>query len=502
MLSSSLGLFGNVSIWLTPVWLLASGVTLGLIVLGVLFGIVWLVSRNTASTIRAAVHEGFLFPVLALGAALTVFTVAGVALVPFKPLMNSITRLASSTEITETVAVAADADNLEVDLGLVPAEVRLLRLESDRNMYISVELPGFGSNRPTSVARESIEQGVPFVWDRGSNAQYLFSGDTTRIFLTNNSGLPGTVKVLAQTQPEYPEAIAIPVTAASYVGLVLAFIAMRLLFPRVTAVATTTAKEALAQPIFQIVLAIGIVLLIVTVFIPYNTFGEDVKVLKDFNLAFVMLLSIFIALWTASVGISEEIEGRTALTVLSKPISRAQFLLGKFVGVLLPVILMFLFLGTVFLISVSFKLTYDARESALKNPTWQNCYAEMIGIVPGLLLAFMEAVVMGSISVAIATRLPMLANLVICFSIYVIGHLLPLLVLSKRMSDPFGIVHFAGQFFATVLPVLEHFNINAAIAGGAIVPWSYLGWALAYCVLYSTVAMLFALVLFEDRDLA
>jgi ABC-type transport system involved in multi-copper enzyme maturation permease subunit len=270
----------------------------------------------------------------------------------------------------------------------------------------------------------------------------------------------------------------------------------------VMAVATTTAKEAMAQPLYLIVLLLGSTLLLITVFIPYNTFGEDVKVLKDFNLSFVMILSIFVALWTASVGIAEEIEGRTALTVLSKPVGRPQFLLGKFVGVLLPVVLMFLILGTLFLVLVSFKVVYDARESALQEPNWQNCYAEMIGIVPGLLLAFMETVVMASISVAIATRLPMLANLLICFTIYVVGHLLPLLVLSNKVSDPYGIIQFVGRFFALVLPVLDHFNIYGPIAGGAQVPATYLWAALGYSVLYSAVAMLFALVLFEDRDVA
>jgi hypothetical protein len=128
----------------------------------------------------------------------------------------------------------------------------------------------------------------------------------------------------------------------------------------------------------------------------------------------------------------------------------------------------------------------------------------MIGIVPGLALAFMEAVVMAAIAVAIATRLPMLANLSICFTIYIVGHLLPLLVMSEqvRERDPYGIIQFMGQFFAVVLPVLEHFNIYAAIAGGRAVPWVYLGWAFAYCVLYTGVALLFALFLFEDRDLA
>ena len=53
-----------------------------------------------------------------------------------------------------------------------------------------------------------------------------------------------------------------------------------------------------------------------------------------------------------------------------------------------------------------------------------------------------------------------------------------------------------------VLPMLEVFNVQAAVAGGKQVPLVYLGWALFYCLLYSTVAMLFALILFEDRDLA
>jgi hypothetical protein len=50
--------------------------------------------------------------------------------------------------------------------------------------------------------------------------------------------------------------------------------------------------------------------------------------------------------------------------------------------------------------------------------------------------------------------------------------------------------------------VLDHFNVQASVAAGVNVPLDYLAWALVYCALYSTVAMLLALVLFEDRDLA
>ncbi len=59
-----------------------------------------------------------------------------------------------------------------------------------------------------------------------------------------------------------------------------------------------------------------------------------------------------------------------------------------------------------------------------------------------------------------------------------------------------------GIFISAVLPMLEAFNIQAAVAAGMPVPPAYLGLALVYCVVYSTVAMLAALVLFENRDLA
>jgi hypothetical protein len=76
----------------------------------------------------------------------------------------------------------------------------------------------------------------------------------------------------------------------------------------------------------------------------------------------------------------------------------------------------------------------------------------------------------------------------------------PLIVQSS--VGKFAIVRFVGQLFATLLPVLEHFTIEAAVVGGVPVPWVYLGWAALYAALYSAVALLVALVLFQNRDLA
>ena len=192
-----------------------------------------------------------------------------------------------------------------------------------------------------------------------------------------------------------------------------------------SAIALTTSKEVMSQPLFYIVLALGVCALLAFIVMPYNTFGDDVKMMKDSGLTVIMLLAILLAVWSASVSIADELEGRTALTLLSKPIRRRQFILGKFLGILEPALLLFILLGFAFLVSVSYKVVYDAREVALPEPTWQACYAEIVKILPGLVLAFLETVVLAAISVALSTRLPMVANLVVCSAIYVLGHLVP-----------------------------------------------------------------------------
>lgn len=275
---------------------------------------------------------------------------------------------------------------------------------------------------------------------------------------------------------------------------------LKLTFSKVAAIARTTAKEAFVQPIFWVLLIPGAFLLLLFTVIPYNTFGEDIKMVKDSGLTLILVLAVIQTVWTSSVSIADEIEGRTALTLLSKPVGRREFILGKFLGVLAPVFILFVVLGAVFLTSVSYKVVYDAKESSLPEPTSLQCAQEMAQIAPGLALAFMETVVLAAISVAISTRLPMLPNLLICAAVYALGHLVPQLVQSSVGGNP--IVSFVGQLFAVLLPILDHFNISAAIATGAVVPPEYLAWAALYCIAYSALAMLLALILFEDRDLA
>ncbi|HET6884412.1 MAG TPA: ABC transporter permease subunit [Pirellulales bacterium] len=275
---------------------------------------------------------------------------------------------------------------------------------------------------------------------------------------------------------------------------------LRLVFPKVMAIARTTAKEGWAHPLFWVEMVAGGALLWLFVFLPYNTFGEDVKMLKDTGLKLITLFSIVLSVWAASVTIADELEGRTALTLLSKPIGRRQFVFGKFLGVLAPAFTMFVILGVLFLEGVSYKVSYDARETSNPTPTAEQKRAELVQVTPGLALAFMETAVLTSIAIAISTRWPMLPNLMTCFAIYVLGHLAPLLVQSSLGKIP--LVTFVGRLLATLLPALDFFSSDAPIAADRLIPLPYLGHALVYSLIYITIAMLAALLSFEDRDLA
>ncbi|HWB08367.1 MAG TPA: ABC transporter permease subunit [Pirellulales bacterium] len=275
---------------------------------------------------------------------------------------------------------------------------------------------------------------------------------------------------------------------------------LRLMFPKVMAIARTTAKEGWAHPLFWVEMLVGAFLLWLFVFLPYNTFGEDVKMVKDSGLKLITLFSIGLAVWTASVTIADELEGRTALTLLSKPIGRRQFVFGKFLGVLAPAFTMFVILGVIFLEGVSYKVTYDSRETSNPSPTAEQKRVEVVQVTPGLVLAFFETAVLTSIGIAISTRWPMLPNLLTCFAVYVLGHLAPLLVQSSIGKLP--LVTFVGRLLATILPALDYFNSDAPIAADRIIPLAYLGHAFIYSAIYITIAMLAALLMFEDRDLA
>jgi len=501
------------SAWLTPVWLLSVGVLIAMVVLGAAWGVSWLAARNVALAAARAVREGVLFPVLIVALVLAAFALLGfpvvrhpgqllahVARVPFTGRSVQHFTIPRPAEATDAAgAPTGKAEETKIGVSFRSDEIRRLTLTSDQKLTIVSE-PGQDALASYLLIRVAGDA-EPTTWRRrGRSAAPLPMDQVDVLYVRNLGDDKARLTVDLLTEPPTPEVSVVPLTALATVGLFLVYLAMLAAFPKVSAVALATSKSAMAQPIYPIIIVVGAVLLWLFMVLPYFTLGEDIKMLKGTGVEVTMVMCIFLAVWFGSASVADEIEGRTALTVLSKPIGRVQFVIGKFFGIAWPLALVFVLLGVLLMVLVSYKVIHEVRESTTEQAEWFACHFEMFRTVPGLVLAFMETAVIVALSVAISTRLPLMANFLICTTIYVLGHLTPLLV--QQASGAFEPVAFVGQLTAAVLPVLQHFNVNPAIAGGAAVPASYLGSALVYCMLYSVFALLLALVLFEDRDLA
>lgn len=278
---------------------------------------------------------------------------------------------------------------------------------------------------------------------------------------------------------------------------------------RTGVIARATTKEAVRQPLFLLLLFISLMLIVVNTFLPFFSLGEDIKMLKDCGLATILITGLLLAVWTSSTSIASEIEGKTAMTLLSKPITRRQFILGKYIGILQGVLALIVPVMIVFSLFIFYKVGYDARESSAEVPSWLEegtflpnlqRLSEVLQILPGFALIFLEIAVLTAVSVAISTRMPMVVNVVTSLAIFVVGHLTPMLVQGGVLK--IEIVDFMARLIATVLPNLDYFNMSAAVATGQLIPPSYLLAALAYSIVYGGAAILLSFILFEDRDLA
>jgi hypothetical protein len=261
-----------------------------------------------------------------------------------------------------------------------------------------------------------------------------------------------------------------------------------------------------------------------------------------------MLFAVIFGGLVASLSISEEIEGRTAITVISKPISRRQFMLGKYAGIILAAMFMFGLLGVLFEGVLVWKHWVDKLESlsgsgeseatisrlgVVATPPWVNQFllsygatgqiqdflrgagqwiAHALDVLPGLVLCYSQVMVLVALAVALATRVPMVVNLTTVLVVFFLSHLTPVLVRigAKSQQDQPGpvsqLLSFVAGVFDTILPDLRSFQMDPALLSEAPPPAAlfaqYVGSVTLYGFIYTAIVLILGLILFEDRDLA
>jgi ABC-type transport system involved in multi-copper enzyme maturation permease subunit len=332
--------------------------------------------------------------------------------------------------------------------------------------------------------------------------------------------------ILARLGRIYMSVLQLQLVFAIFVGV---FLLVLTVWPKGGAVALAAFQEGVRQPMFWLLTILGSFMMIVSVFIPYFTFGEDLKMVKELCYAFTMLGPAIFGVAAACTSVTEEIEGRTAVTLMSKPISRRQFLLGKFGGITMAALFMTTLMGWVLVWVILYKNWYDSfspiNQIDTGEPVWVGSLVEsmfpdmtagevMRGVLlwisdtlsalPGLTIGFCQVAVLTAVAVALATRIPMVVNLTMCLLVYLLGHLTP--IMTEATRHQYVLVSFVAQLFEHLLPGLDLFDVGSSIIRDLpLDPVSYGVYTLnvaLYALMYTAIALLVGLILFEDRDLA
>jgi ABC-type transport system involved in multi-copper enzyme maturation permease subunit len=243
-------------------------------------------------------------------------------------------------------------------------------------------------------------------------------------------------------------------------------------------------------------LALFAVLMIAASFlIGQLTAGQDVKIIKDLGLAAIVVFGLFIAIFIGIGLVSKEVERRSIYSLLSKPIGRPQFIIGKYAGLVLT-------LGvnvgvmTVALYVVLGCLTYlqtPAARAAWDAPGVDPRLLEAIGLI------FVELMIVTAVALFFSTFSTPLLAAALTFGLFIVGHFNTDLRNFDKIVDSRPAIWLARGVYHAV-PDFSAFDIKTEVVHGLPVTAGYLTATAGYGFAYISALLVVSVLVFARRD--
>ncbi|MHC4497622.1 MAG: hypothetical protein ACYS21_00750, partial [Planctomycetota bacterium] len=298
-------------------------------------------------------------------------------------------------------------------------------------------------------------------------------------------------------------------------------------------IAKNTFIETLRQPVYLIIIIAALLLFVISPSLTLFTMSDDNKLLREIGLSTLFLTSLFIAIFSASGAVAEEIENKTITTVLSKPVRRPIFIVAKFFGVVAAValahyictvaLLMAIRHGVlaaawethdwtviaaaatslilIFALTAFFNYTYDWKFSSTAvslaalfatlsivflsfiDRNWQfNPHENGINAVDlyGSILLLLAAIIITALAVALSARFNIVVTLAICVGIFLLG------LISDYVFGRYADTQLWAKICYFLVPNLQMFWISDAIYEESAVPLKYIFISGSYAFCYTT----------------
>ena len=263
----------------------------------------------------------------------------------------------------------------------------------------------------------------------------------------------------------------------------------------VRTVAVNVFRESVRDRVPYNLVLFAVLLISSSYLIGQLTAGQDVKIIKDLGLAATAVFGLFISIFIGIGLVSKEVERRSIYALLSKPVSRAQFIAGKYAGLVLT-------------LAVNVSVMTIALYAVLAYMVWTEPPTiragwDAPGIDPALLkaifLIFIELMLVTAIAIFFSTFSSPILSAALTFGFVIAGHFnADLKNFDKIVSSRAAVMFARGVYH--VLPDLSAFDVKTEVVHGLPVTAGYLASTAAYGLVYVAGLLLIATFVFSRRD--
>lgn len=251
---------------------------------------------------------------------------------------------------------------------------------------------------------------------------------------------------------------------------------------KVQAIAMNTFKEAVRDRILYAILVFAIAMIASTMILARIGAGSGERVIRDLGLGFISIFGILIAIFIGIGLVHKEIDRRTIYTIVSKPIHRFQFILGKYLGLFLT-----LFVNVAIMTVALIGIIY------VGEGIWDFRLAAASAMI------LMELMVITGIAVLFSAFSTPALSAIFTLSLFAIGRLLnDLRLFGEQYAGPLAREVIRGLYY--LLPNLARFNVSAEVVHGLPLREVISGMTILYGGLYVVTLLSLTILIFQRRD--
>lgn len=242
-----------------------------------------------------------------------------------------------------------------------------------------------------------------------------------------------------------------------------------------------TFKEGIRAKVLYNLVFFALLIITFSYFLGQLSLGENQKIMMDFGLSSMSLFGVLVAIFVGIGIIYKEIERRTIYTILSKPIERWQFIVGKYCGLSLILFVQLICTWTFFSLLM-----------------WVYSHAYPFALLPAVFFIFIELLVITAVAIFFSSFSSPFLSALFTISIFIIGHSTDDLLLFANKTGSVVLINMAG-LFNSVLD-FSNFNLTTEVVHGMPVSWSWMFNVLAYGLSLVVLLLLMSSLIFRTRD--